>query len=131
MGLVDQLRQWLREPALRDIDVDAPQLLAHHIRILREKRLLRSAFETFYRDMLAAGDRLFPQPGIELELGSGAGFLKTIRPQVITTDIRIAQQIDRVIDAHRIPHTGNRSSSNNWLANCTPVTSYWKKHPSV
>lgn len=100
MGALDRLREGLREPALRGIDVDSAALLERHVTILRSKRLLRSAFETFYREMLTAGDRLLPASGIELELGSGAGFLKTMRQSVITTDIRRGPHIDRVIDAH-------------------------------
>ena len=71
--MIKKLRQWLYEPRVRGVDVDANSLLDTHIAILREKALLRSAFETFYRDMSELCDGFFPVSGIELELGTGAG----------------------------------------------------------
>ena len=44
--MIEKLRQWLREPDVRDIHVDDHALLDIHGDILREKRLLRSTFES-------------------------------------------------------------------------------------
>ena len=97
--MIKQLRQWLYEPKVRGVDVDNNALLEIHTRILREKRLLRSAFETFYRDMCRLCDRCFSVPGLEVELGTGAGFMKSMRPGLVTSDVRKGPHIDMELDA--------------------------------
>lgn len=100
--MIKKLRQWLYEPRVRGVDVDANSLLDTHIAILREKALLRSAFETFYRDMGELCDSFFSVPGIELELGTGAGFFKTLRPALVTSDIRKGPHIDMELNAQEM-----------------------------
>jgi len=94
-----KLRQWLYEPRVRNVDVDDNALLTIHGSILREKALLRSAFETFYRDMSSLCDRYFPVHGAEIELGTGAGFFKSLRPALKTSDVRKGLNIDMELDA--------------------------------
>ncbi|HEX5213178.1 MAG TPA: methyltransferase domain-containing protein [Pseudolabrys sp.] len=102
MGLMDQLRWWLYEPSVRGLDVDDEKFLEVHAAILREKTLLRSAFETFYRDMGTLCDRFLASPGTEIELGTGAGFFKSMRPGLVTSDIRKGLNIDLVLDAQNM-----------------------------
>lgn len=97
--IVNSLRQWLYEPRVRNVDVDDNELLAIHSSVLREKRLLRSAFETFYLDMAAICDRHFSVPGAEVELGTGAGFFKALRSALQTSDVRKGPNIDMALDA--------------------------------
>ncbi len=65
------------------------------------------ALELWYRECYAkfaacidraAGD------GPVLELGSGAGFLREILPEVITSDVLPYEGVDRVIDATHLPY---------------------------
>lgn len=97
--ILNSLRQWLYEPKVRGVDVDDNELLSIHSSVLRGKRLLRSAFETFYRDMAALCDRHFPVSGLEVELGTGAGFFKSLRPALLTSDVRKGPNIDMELDA--------------------------------
>jgi SAM-dependent methyltransferase len=97
--MIKQVRQWLYEPKVRGVNVDDNVLLGIHSDVLREKQLLRSAFETFYRDMAALCDRFFSVKGLEVELGTGAGFFKSLRPVLITSDIRKGLHIDMELDA--------------------------------
>ncbi|MDD2768529.1 MAG: methyltransferase domain-containing protein [Methylococcus sp.] len=97
--IVDRLRQWLYESEVRGVDVDDNELLDIHASVLRGKPLLRLAFETFYRDMTNLCDRHFPVPGLEVELGSGAGFFKSLRPALLTSDVRKGSGIDMELDA--------------------------------
>ena len=97
--ILDSLRRWLYEPRVRNVDVDSIALLALHNSILCEKPLLRSAFETFYKEMAGLCDRYLSGSGIEVELGSGAGFFKILRPGLITSDVRIGPNIDIELDA--------------------------------
>lgn len=100
--MLERLRGWLYEPKVRGVDVDDNALLDIHTEILRKKPLLRSAFETFYRDMMNLCDRLLTASGTEVELGSGAGFFKSLRPELITSDIRKGSHIDLALDAQNM-----------------------------
>jgi len=102
MGIIDSARAWLYEPRIRDVDVDDRILLELHARVLMEKPLLRSAFETFYRDMATLCDRFLCAPGIELELGTGVGFFRKVRPNLITSDVRPAANVDVIVDAEEM-----------------------------
>lgn len=102
MKIIERVRLWLYEPRVRGINVDDNALLGIHAGILREKRLLRSAFETFYRDMTGLCDRLLIVPGMEIELGTGAGFFKSLRPELVTSDIRKGPNIDIALDAQNM-----------------------------
>jgi len=104
---MSKLRQWLLEPKVKDIDVDDNRLLELHSEILQEKRLLQSAFLTFYNDLSALCDEHFQIDGLELELGSGAGFFRKVRNNVITSDIRKSQNIDMVLNAQEMELPNN------------------------
>ena len=67
--------------------------------IFKRKKLLRSAYSTFYEDMSKACDTYFKGSGLEIELGSGVGYFKTIRNQIITSDIREGFTYDMSLDA--------------------------------
>ena len=97
--MIAKLRQWLHEPEVRGVDVDDHSLPGIQSVILSEKPLLRSAFETFYCDMACLCDRFFTVEGIEVELGTGTGFFKQLRPALITSDIRNIPHIDMKLDA--------------------------------
>jgi SAM-dependent methyltransferase len=100
--MLSALRHWLYEPQVQGVDVDDNDLLLIHRNILQGKSLLRSAFTTFYKDMAGKSDGLLVGDGIELELGSGAGFFKSLRPQLITSDVRKGPHIDMEVDAQQM-----------------------------
>lgn len=99
MKIIEILREWFFEPRVHGVDVDDNSLLGIHMEILRKKPLLRSAFQTFYCDMSQLSDRWLAVSGSEVELGSGAGFFKNLKPELITSDIRKGPHIDMVLDA--------------------------------
>jgi SAM-dependent methyltransferase len=49
--------------------------------------------------MAAVCDRLFDVEGVEVELGTGAGFFRSVRPGLMTSDVREGVGIDRKLDA--------------------------------
>ena len=100
--MIKTLRKIFYEPKVLGIDVDDNVLLEIHKKILIEKPLLRSAFKTFYHDMTSLCDLLLTPSGIEVELGSGAGFFKSLRPNLITSDIRKESDIDISLDAQNM-----------------------------
>jgi len=102
MKTIENLRDWFYEKSVRNVDVDDNELLDIHSVILRKKPLLRSAFETFYLDMISYCDQLLKSPGTEIELGSGAGFFKSVRPGLISSDIRKGPNFDMILDAQNM-----------------------------
>jgi SAM-dependent methyltransferase len=100
--VIDQIRNWLYEPKVRGIDVDDANLLEIHSAVLQNKRLLKSAFETFYKDMSALSEKYFKVDGLEVEMGTGAGFFQSLKPSIITSDIRSGPNIDMELDAQNM-----------------------------
>ena len=84
---------------ISNLNVDGKDLTIKHDSILRKKKLLRSAYKTFYKDMSIYCDKYFKDDGLEIELGSGVGFFKSIRKKVITSDIREGFNYDMSLDA--------------------------------
>ena len=99
MSFLAKLRNLLYEPELANLNVDDNKLMSVHREILLKKPLLYSAFKTFYNDMSECCDKYLDTSGLEVELGSGVGFFNKIRTNILTSDIRKAQHIDRVLDA--------------------------------
>ncbi len=82
-----------------DLDVNSKELSRLHLAIMKKKKLLRSAYETFYKQMSLSCDEFFKIEGLEIELGSGVGFFKDLRNGIITSDIREGIDYDMSIDA--------------------------------
>lgn len=73
-------------------------LLNIHRKILLNKPMLKSAMEYFYKEMIDE-TKNFTKVGKELELGSGAGFIKKFNNKIITSDLRNPKEFDMKIDA--------------------------------
>lgn len=97
--VIKMLRNFLYEPILKDRDVNDRDMLIIHKNILLNKGLLKSAFFEFYKRISELSDEYFKVDGIELELGSGAGFFRDFKKDLITTDVRRGDNIDYYIDA--------------------------------
>ena len=87
---------------IANIDVDSEDLTKKHAEIIKKKKLLRSAYETFYKQMSNICDRNFKVEGLEIELGSGVGFFKSVRKNVLTSDIRDGVDCDMSLDATKM-----------------------------
>ena len=99
---IEKVRSILYEPNVLDVDVDAPELIKIHSEMLQKKPLLKSTFTWFYRRMMFLRCKYLNQSGLELELGSGVGFFKSINPMLITSDVRSSANVDMLIDAQNI-----------------------------
>ncbi len=91
---------WLAHPLTRGLDLDDPRTTALRLQILREKRFLRKLYLEWYGDIAAS---LPTGEGGVLELGSGAGFLREVVPDLITSDIQRVPGVDLVADAMALP----------------------------
>jgi SAM-dependent methyltransferase len=95
------VKSWLAHPLTRGLDLDDPQTTALRRQIVREKRFLRKLYLEWYRELAAS---LPDGEGNVLELGSGAGFLREVVPEVVTSDIQPVPGVDLVADALALPY---------------------------
>lgn len=102
MSVSTLVREMLMDPRVRVHNVDDDAMLGIHTEILAHKQLMRSAFVSFYRQMESAVKNCCSVQGREIELGTGAGFFKALRPEVITSDIRQNAKCDLVLDAQEM-----------------------------
>lgn len=89
--------------------LDSVKSLREHRKIIREKKFLKRIYAGFYKQLKPAG---IPKGPI-VELGSGAGFIKTaflqappvkkVISKTITSDVIPGPGIDRVFPAEKIP----------------------------
>jgi SAM-dependent methyltransferase len=76
--------------------------------MLKKKKLLHSAYKSFYNDMSKICDLNFPSHGLEIELGSGVGFFKKIRSSILTSEfIRKGIDYDMELDATNMKLSNN------------------------
>src|SRR5262245_43666763 len=69
--------------------------------IQRKAALRRLYLETYQRYAACLGRS--PAAGLAVELGSGAGFVKQVLPEIVTTDVIDYPEVDRVVDGTRMP----------------------------
>ncbi|HUP57004.1 MAG TPA: class I SAM-dependent methyltransferase [Bdellovibrionota bacterium] len=96
-----RLNSFLIEPRLRGLVAGSNEWFRAQQEILRAKRATRRAYEIWYREQLADLESA-PPGGKVLEIGSGAGFLKELLPEAITSDLEPGIS-DRVVDARALP----------------------------
>jgi SAM-dependent methyltransferase len=94
------VKSWLAHPLTRGLDLDDPRTTALRRQILREKRFLRKLYLEWYHDIAAS---LPAGEGGVLELGSGAGFLREVIGDLVTSDIQPVPGVDLVADALALP----------------------------
>jgi SAM-dependent methyltransferase len=87
---------FLSHPLTRGIDVDDPQSTVLRRRIIRDKAFLRRLYSEWYA--LIVGHLPADRDDV-LEIGSGAGFIKEVLPQAITSEVFALDGVDRVEDA--------------------------------
>jgi len=92
-----------RLPETRGVDINSPEAVLVHRRIIEQKVFLNKIYREHYALFQRQATALQALPGQLLELGSGGGFLKTILPEVITSDVAAYPTVDRVVYADRLP----------------------------
>jgi SAM-dependent methyltransferase len=89
----------LAYPLTRGMDVDDPRTTLLRREIVQKKAFLNRIYREWYGRL--AGSM---QPDARfLELGSGAGFLKSHVPNLITSEIFPTPGVERVVDARQLP----------------------------
>ena len=91
----------LRLPAVRGRSLDDPEMPMIHGAIIQSKPFLRKLYVEFYRILGQRCDAISRKTCIEL--GSGGGFIKTIYPTVLTSDLVCSQNVDYVFSVLKMP----------------------------
>lgn len=88
--------------------LDLPQTTIDSEKIIQQKKFFKNLYRDFYYEFKKFSNNL--PSGKKLELGSGAGFIKEIIPDVITSDIIRLPMCDKVVNAEKIPFKNNSIS---------------------
>ena len=80
------------------MDIDNPDTTALRLQIIQSKPFLKKLYEEWYQRIASC----FPTGARVLELGSGAGFLKSLMPNLITSELFPTPSVELVIDAQSI-----------------------------
>jgi SAM-dependent methyltransferase len=103
------LRKILSNPTTKHMDIDSPQTTNLRRKIINDKPFLKDIYLDWYKMLLneMVGDTY----GRKCELGSGAGYLKTVCSEIITTDILMINDVDLVVDGCFLPFKDNQLSA--------------------
>lgn len=99
MSFFVRIRDFLADPRLKGIDVNSDDLIKVHRKILYEKKMMREVFEDFYSKCIKLDNRYFSGDALKVEIGAGVSFFKEKYPEILSTDIKEAENLDKVIDA--------------------------------
>ncbi len=101
MGFLNNI---LQHPLTKGMDLDDPNTTSLRKQIIQDKPLLKHIYEEWYEAICA---RLPSVEGSILEIGSGAGFLKSRIPDLITSDIMPVPGNDITCNAQALPFEDN------------------------
>jgi SAM-dependent methyltransferase len=98
------LRRLLEEPRARGLPVDGAAFTIAQREILRTKPQTRRVFERAYALALAlAAEHGRAREGRRFEIGSGAGFLEELAPDIVTSDVKVLPFVDVACAADALP----------------------------
>ena len=92
------IHRLLAEPLTKNKDIDDPETTIIRKQIIQKKKYLNKIYYEWYNTLIAN----IPNNSRYLEIGSGAGFIKKIKPDIITSEFFQIEGVDKVIDAQNI-----------------------------
>ncbi len=104
------LLSWMRNP-VQSIDIDAASAISLHQATLKRNPLLRSLYHLNYAQFKPAYEAVKKLNLPAIELGCGPSFLNEYIPEIIKSDIVIHPNVQRYIDAQRLPFPDNSLSA--------------------
>jgi len=94
------LKRVLAHPLTRGLDLDDPRTTHLRKQIIEEKPFLRRIYQDWYDEIL----RVLPKSdGLALELGSGAGFLAEVVPDLITSELFPCPSVQILLNGTSLP----------------------------
>src|SRR6266480_2661019 len=91
----------LTHPGLKGLEIGTKDWFAAQRAMIQSKPLIKRCYDLWYRKLLEDADSV-PSGGTIVELGSGSSYVKTLRPEVVTSDCAPGVA-DMVIDGRRLP----------------------------
>ena len=108
MSLFKKIRTWLQEPRLIGVNPDSEEMLQIHSKVLYEKPMMKEVFSEFYDTCIQLDNKYFSQTKAKrVEIGAGVSFFKKKYPEIVSTDIKKAENLDMVVDAQNMPFENN------------------------
>jgi SAM-dependent methyltransferase len=95
-------------PRLKDLQMGDSDWFRAQLEVIQEKPLVKRCYDLWYGRLLADAESvpLSNRSRAIVELGSGSSYVKTIRPDVITSDV-VVGFADLVLDARKLPFATN------------------------
>lgn len=90
-------------------DLDSPFVANIHREIIDRKPFLKRIYVDFYNEFKNIIEGI--PSGKIIEIGSGSGFIKEIIPEIITSDVFEAKNVDMVFSATNMPFEDNSVSA--------------------
>jgi len=100
--IIAAVREFLKDPRVKGIDIDSPEILDAHRKVIADKPLMKKVFERFYDELITGRDNYFSGNGAEIEIGAGVSFFKEKNNAVVTTDIKATPGLDGVLNAQNM-----------------------------
>ncbi len=94
------LRRLLAHPLTASLDLDDPSTTELRKQIILSKPFLKAIYDEWYAILLSG---LPCGEGRLLELGSGAGYLADLLPELITSEVFYCSGVRAVADGQRMP----------------------------
>jgi len=93
------LNKFLEHPLTRGLSVDDPRTTLLRRQIIQDKAFLRSLYFEWYERILG----VLNKKDDVLELGSGAGFMQELLPEIITSEVFETPGVGLIADACNLP----------------------------
>jgi len=104
MSWFNGLDTWEVHPLLRGVDIHDPRVTDLRGEIIRSNPFVWRIYQESYNRLSSA----IPEgPGDLLELGSGAGFLKELIPDLITSEVFYSSSAQVILNGNAIPFHAN------------------------
>lgn len=92
----------LRDPSVKNVDVDGGDRLRVHSRMLAQKPMLKEVFTDFHHTFERLDKRFLSGTGSRVEIGAGVAPIRDSYPDVLATDIVSGPGLDHVLDAEKM-----------------------------
>lgn len=90
------IKKLLQIQELNTHDLDDPNIVEVHREIISKKEFLNKIYKEWYQVLLNESPNI---EGSQVEVGSGAGFIKSLDDSIVTSDIVDINNVDKVINA--------------------------------
>lgn len=87
---------------LHKIDIDSPERIVTHRKILNRKKMIKDVFKEFHKEFLKTEKKFFKIEGLRVELGAGVFPLKFTDKKILASDVVESKDNDLVINAEKI-----------------------------